>query len=290
MAKRISVVLGGDARELRVAERLIEIGYEVRIFGLEKLPNPPVPYSSSSHEAVRGAHWIIAPGPGINGDAIYAPFAAQTPILLDEALLAASNIIEGGLILGRSSNTVREVQKKMGFKVIESKDERYMAIANSTTVAEGLIQLLIEKTNRTLREYRYAVLGYGATGTAFTDVLLAMKCEVDVVTRSKLGQERAKQLGASAHAWEDRLEVMANKEIVINTVPDAGTIPASYYDRLKNCMIFDIASPPGGMNHDEIANSGLNVVWARGLGNRAPMSTGDTRFNFIEEVLRLHDK
>lgn len=290
MAKRISAVLGGDARELRVAERLIEIGHEVRIFGLEKLPNPPVPYSASSLEAVRNAHWIIAPAPGISGDAIFAPFAGQTPILLNEELLAASNIVEGGLILGRASKTVLEVQKKMGFKVIESKDERHMAVANSTTVAEGLLRLLIEKTNRTLREYSYVVLGYGATGAAFVDVLLAMKCHVDVVTRSKIGQERAKQMGATAHGWDERISVMARKEIVINTVPDTGTIPISAYDRLKNCMIFDIASPPGGLNHEEDANSGLNIVWARGLGNRAPVSTGDIRFNFIQEVLRLHDK
>lgn len=290
MARRISAVLGGDARELRVAERLIEIGHEVRIFGLEKLPNPPVPYSASSLEAVRNAHWIIAPAPGISGDAIFAPFAEQSPILLNEELLAASNIGEGGLILGRASKTVLEVQKKMGFKVIESKDERHMAVANSTTVAEGLLRLLIEKTNRTLREYSYVVLGYGATGAAFVDVLLAMKCNVDVVTRSKIGQERAKQMGAPAHGWDERISVMAGKEIVINTVPDTGTIPISAYDRLKNCMIFDIASPPGGLNHEEDANSGLNIVWARGLGNRAPVSTGDIRFNFIQEVLRLHDK
>lgn len=290
MAKRISAVLGGDARELRVAERLIEIGHEVRIFGLEKLPNPPVPYSASSLEAVRNAHWIIAPAPGISGDAIFAPFAGQTPILLNEELLTASNIVGGGLILGRASKTVLEVQKKMGFKVIESKDERHMAVANSTTVAEGLLRLLIEKTNRTLREYSYVVLGYGATGAAFVDVLLAMKCNVGVVTRSKIGQERAKQLGATAHGWDERISVMAGTEIVINTVPDTGTIPISAYDRLKNCMIFDIASPPGGLNHEEDANSGLNIVWARGLGNRAPVSTGDIRFNFIQEVLRLHDK
>jgi dipicolinate synthase subunit A len=288
MGKTISVILGGDARELRIAERLLEIGHEVRIFGLEKLPNPPVPYSSTAIEAVTDAQWLICPGPGINGDALYAPFATNGPILLDEALLSASNVIAGGLILGKASKTVLEVQKKLNFKVIESKDERHLVIANSTTVSEGLIKLLIENTPRTLREYKYTILGYGATGAAFTDFLIALGCEVTVAARSKVAQERARQCGAQPIAWDDRLTAMKGSQIVINTVPDVEAVSKVFYPELKNVMIVDIASPPGGMDHDLDEKSGLNIIWGRGLGNRAPHSTGDIRFGFIEEVLKAN--
>ena len=288
MAKTVSVILGGDARELRIAERLLEIGHEVRIFGLEKLPNPPVPYSATAIEAVTGAQWLICPGPGINGDALYAPFAGNGPLLLDEALISASDVASGGLILGKASKTVLEVQKKLNFKVIESKDERHLVIANSTTVSEGLIKLLIENTPRTLREYTYTILGYGATGAAFTDYLLALGCTVTVAARSKVAQERSRQRGATPCDWDNRLTAMAQSDIVINTVPDVDAIAERFYPELKKALIVDIASPPGGMNHDLDEKSGLRIIWGRGLGNRAPHSTGDTRFGFIQEVLKAN--
>lgn len=288
--KKIAAILGGDARELRVAERLMEIGFEVRIFGLEKLPNPPVSYSPSAEAAVDGAHWIIAPAPGINGDAIFSPFAGQSPILLVESLMAKAKLQEGGLILGRASKSVQEASEKLGFLVVESKDERHLAIANSTTVAEGLIRLLIEKTNRNLRDYKYVLTGYGATGVAITDLLLAMKCRVEVVTRNLMSQERAHQLGATITSWEQRVEAMKRAEIIINTAPDTETIPASAFSSLVGRIVFDIASPPGGLDHSAVEASGLNVVWARGLGNRAPVSSGDIRFGFIKQILDRYTK
>jgi dipicolinate synthase subunit A len=289
MPKRVIAILGGDARELRVAERLMDMGHEVRIYGLEKLPNPPVPYSATAAGAVAGAHWVIAPAPGISGDAIFSPFAAQTPILLVEDLLKNTKISEGGLILGRSSASMNEASKNLKFRIIESKDERHLAVANSNTVAEGLLKQLIEKTDKTLREYTFSVLGYGATGVAITDVLLGLKAKVIVATRNKVAQERARQVGAIAYDWEQRLEAMINSDIIINTAPDTSTIQVADYKKLSGKMIVDIASPPGGMDHDKDAESGLNIVWARGLGNRAPTSTGDIRFGFIKEVLDTHD-
>jgi len=288
MSKTVSAILGGDARELRIAERLLEIGHEVRIFGLEKLPNPPVPYSATALEAVTGAHWLICPGPGINGDALFAPFAGSGPILLDEALITASDVKTGGLILGKASKTVIDVQKKLNFKVIESKDERHLVIANSTTVSEGLLKLLIENTPRTLREYKYTILGYGATGAPFTDFLIALGCKVTVAARTKVAQERARQCGATPIDWDDRLSAMKESEIIINTVPDVEAISKTFYPELKHAMIVDIASPPGGMDHDFDEKSGLRIIWGRGLGNRAPHSTGDIRFGFIDQVLKAN--
>ncbi len=289
MPKRIIAILGGDARELRVAERLIQMGHEVRIYGLEKLPNPPVPFSATALAAVSGAHWVIAPAPGITGDAIFAPFAAQTPILLVEDLLKNSKISEGGLILGRASSSVISAAEKLNFRVIESKDERHLAVANSNTVAEGLLKILIEKTDKTLREYTFSVLGYGATGTAITDVLLALKGNVIVATRNKVALERARQVGAKTIPWDERLKAMLESDIIINTAPDTSAIEFINYEQLKSKMIVDIASPPGGMNHEKDVEAGLNIIWARGLGNRAPTSTGDIRFGFIKEVLDTYD-
>lgn len=288
MHPRSIAVLGGDARELRVAERLQRLGHEVRLFGVEGLPNPPVPLSATSQEAVAGATWVICPAPGVNGDQLYAPFAAAQ-VLLDEPLLAASDVIGGGLIMGRASATVRDLQERMGFRVSETKDERHLAIANATSVSEGVLRLLIERTDRTLREHRIVVVGYGATGAAITDSLLGARCQPVVVARNKLALERARQVGAVPTPYDERVEAMAAADIVINTVPDTSAIPPAAFPRLASALVVDIASPPGGMDHAAARATGIDLEWARGLGSRAPKSSGDIRFHFIEDVLRVHD-
>jgi dipicolinate synthase subunit A len=288
MPSRSIAVLGGDARELRIAERLQQLGHDVRLFGVEDLPRPPVPLSATSHEAVAAATWVICPGPGIDGDRLYAPFAAA-PVLLDEPLLAASDVTRGGLILGRASATVRALQERMGFRVVETKDERHLAIANATSVSEGLLRLLIERTDRTLREHRIVVIGYGATGAAITDSLLGARCQPVVVARNKLALERARQVGAIPTPYDGRVGAMATADIVINTVPDTGAIPPEAFARLGSALVVDIASPPGGVDHEAARSAGVDLEWARGLGSRAPRSSGDIRFRFIEDVLREHD-
>jgi dipicolinate synthase subunit A len=285
----VIAVLGGDARDLHVAERLAELGHEVRVSGLERLPgSPSVEYSPTPQQAVAGANWLVCPAPGVDGDRLYAPFAAR-PVVLDRELLETSEIVRGGLILGRASATVREEQARMGFRLVETKDERHMAIANATSVAEGLLRLLIERTDRNLREYRTAVVGYGATGAAITDMLLALRCRTVVVARNKQQLERARQLGAEAASYEGRAETFASCDIVLNTVPATDAIPASAFPRLGDTLVVDIASPPGGMDHDAAAANGVDVVWARGLGSRAPRSSGDIRFDFVKDVLHRSD-
>lgn len=285
MGSHIVAVLGGDERDLWVAERLRDAGYGVRTFGLDGLPEPVIPPSPSAKEAVTGADWLVCPAPGIDGDNLYAPFASD-PVVLDASLIEASNVLDGGLILGRTSATVREAQRRLGFRVFESKDERHLAIANATSVSEGLVRLLIERTDRVLREHRIAVVGYGATGAAIVDSLVGLRCQPVVVARNKQALERAHQVGASPVQYDRRVEAMADSDIVINTVPDTAAIPSEAFTDLTSRLVVDIASPPGGMDHDAAKSAGVDVVWARGLGSRAPRSSGDIRFGYVLDVIR----
>jgi dipicolinate synthase subunit A len=280
-----TAVLGGDARELRIAERLVQRGHEVRVFGLDRLPDPPVALSPSSHAAVAGASWLICPAPGLDGDTLYAPFSSE-PVRLDEDLLAASDVTSGGLVLGRLSAGVRALQERMGFRVFETKDERHLAVANATSVSEGLLRLLIEQTDRTLREHRIAVIGFGATGGAIVDSLVGARCEPVVVARDLVALERARQLGGVPVPYDERVDAMASADIVINTVPHTSAIPPEAFARLGSALVVDIASPPGGVDHQAAQDAGVRLVWARGLGSRAPRSSGDIRFRYIEQVLR----
>ena len=75
---------------------------------------------------------------------------------------------------------------------------------------------------------------------------------------------------------------MAEARVVINTVPSPDAIPASAFPALHEAIVVDIASPPGGTDHQAARDHGLDITWARGLaGARAPLSAGDAQLRVI---------
>lgn len=220
---------------------------------------------------------------------VYAP-GSTSEVALDAGLLQESNAQQGGLVLGKATPTVQELADELGVAVFEMKEEAALAISNATSVAEAVVQLLVDLTDRILREHTFTVIGYGATGAAITDYLLAACCTVTVTARSPRDRARAVQRGASAVPYEDRSEALSSSDIAINTVPDADAVPQECFGGLRARAIVDIASPPGGLDHEKAIELGLPVTWARGLaGARAPESVGDAQLAFVRRAMAATD-
>jgi dipicolinate synthase subunit A len=280
-------VLGGDAREVYIAEQLTAKGHQVALFGASGDGDSRVEHPGSAQAAVKGASWIVCPSPGLGaGDRVYAPDCA-VPITLDQSLLTVSGASAGGLVLGRATPGVVSAARAAGVQLFEMKDDRSLAVANATAVAEALVALLIGKTQRVLPESRFLVIGYGATGAAITDALLGLACRVHVTARRPEHLERIRQRGAVPVAYPDRLQAMTSTDVVINTVPSPDAIPASAFPGLRAAVVMDIASPPGGTDHQAASDSGVDITWARGLaGARAPLSAGDAQLRIISNAMR----
>lgn len=278
-------VLGGDRREAHIAELLRAEGHEVARFpGDGEATSYRV--ASSPADAVDGVQWIVCPSPGLGpGDVVYAP-GCEVDIVLDRTLLERADAANGGLVLGASTPTLQIVTDALGIAVHEMKGERALAISNGTSVAEAVVALLVGMTDRLLREHRVVVIGYGATGAPITDYLLAACCHVVVACRSSAQRARAEQRGAATVAYEDRVGAILDADIVVNTVPDVEAVPSSCFGDLDRVRIVDIASPPGGLDHDAAPAAGVDVTWARGLaGKRAPLSVGETQFEFVKAAM-----
>ena len=282
-------VLGGDGREVHVAERLARDGHEAVCYGQRTVASNGVRVATTVGEAVRGTEWLILPSPGLNGDLIYAPDAPE-PIVLDGALLEESAAREGGVVMGRSTPKLDEIASRMGIQIFQLKDDPGLATRLSTGVAEGVVRLLIELTHRILREHRILVVGYGVTGAVIVDYLVAAHCAPHVAARHPRWLERARQCGATPVAYDDRAEAMAAADIIINTVPSTSAIPPEAFARLRDRLVVDIASPPGGLDHDAARSAGVQVHWPRGLaGGRAPLTAGDAQYAFIAKAIATRD-
>lgn len=282
-------VLGGDGREVHVAERLARDGHDAVCYGQAGVASNGVRVATSVAEAVRGTEWLVFPSPGLNGDLIYAPDAPE-PIVLDGALLEQSAAREGGVVMGRSTPKLDDIASRMRIQIFQLKDDPGLATRLSTGVAEGVIRLIIELTRRILREHRILVIGYGVTGAVIVDYLAAVHCIPQVAARRPRSLERARQCGAIPVAYDDRINAMAAADIIINTVPSTDAIPTEAFAELRDRIVVDIASPPGGLDHRAAQNAGVQVHWPRGLaGGRAPLTAGDAQYAFIAKAINARD-
>lgn len=287
MTRAPIAVIGGDEREHFIATSLAIAGHPVKVFaGARVDAHAEYQRAHSLEAAVKDAVWLICPYPGLGPrDEIYAP-ASAVPIRLDRELLGTSRVRSGGVILGRASPALRHVCDDLGIAVHEAKADSALAVQTATAVSEALLPVLVESSDRLLREHLFVVLGFGSTGFAITQMLLGLKCEVIVAARSKRDRERARQLGARPVDFEDRVEVMEGADIVINTVPDPVSVPIETGASRTTAKFLDIASPPGGMDHQALLGMGLDVSWLRALGGlRAPTSMAEAELGFIESVI-----
>ncbi len=283
------VVLGGDGREVHIAERLAQDGHESVRYGQASTESNGVHVALTLSHAIGGAEWLVLPSPGLNGDIVYAPDAPE-PIIIDRNLLQQSHAGAGGIVMGRSNQTLDEIASAMDIPIFQLKDDAGLATRLSTGVAEGVVRLLIEITRRILREHRILVVGYGVTGAVITDYLIAAHCVPQVAARHPRALERARQCGAIPVGYEDRIDEMSSCDIVINTVPSTDAIPAVAFSRMRGRIIVDIASPPGGVDHEAARAAGVEVHWPRGLaGGRAPLTAGDAQYAFIARAMASRD-
>lgn len=293
-------VLGGDAREVVMADLLCRDGFDVATHGLgpaacgllgpdDGLAGVARLEVSSVLEAVSGRRWLLCPAPGLGeGDVLYAPYA-RSPISLTEAMLRASSVDKGGIVLGRASSSLQALADALPTTLYQTKDDEALRVRVATSAAEGLLALLVGQTDKVLRDQRVLVLGYGATGAAIADRLVLLGARVTVAARREESLARAEQHGALPAAFDDRAAAMADATVIVNTVPSTSSMPLAVLRELDGCLVIDIASPPGGTDHAAAQAAGCPVTWIRGIaGERAPRTAGELQYRFVRRVIDSH--
>lgn len=200
-------------------------------------------------------------------------------------LLAASEAATGGLVLGRATPGVASAAKAAGIAVFEMKDDRALAVSNATAVAQALVGLLIGKTRRVLQDHRLLVIGYGATGAAFTGALLGLACAVRVTARrpEHLARGSAEPSRSATPCGCKRWPSPTSSSAPCRRPRRSRPRPSRTCGK---AVVLDIASPPGGIDHAAASASEINLTWARGLaGARAPLSAGDAQLRIITDAI-----
>lgn len=160
-----------------------------------------------------------------------------------------------------------------------NQSEQFQAV-NSRLTAEGTLQIIIERSKRSVADCYVFILGFGRTGAAVANILGKLDVAFDVASTSSV---------RPAHAFAKRVLAMNNfnfspYDVVINTVPSPIISDKELLSMKDDCVYIDLAS-----------KSAINLDYARYLSIDAdiypalpaktcPYSAAKAMFEYIEEV------
>lgn len=271
MGKIRIAIIGGDRRELVLAEQLRDKGFHISLCGFDSQPIAAAEYFSSPIEAARGAQAIILPMAGVKKDLTVHSLDQANPPKLDGAFFK-SLPAQTPVLIGWASAELKERFRAVRLVEVAKDDE--LAVLNSIPTAEGAIAIAMNETPVTLHGNKAMVIGFGRCGISLARMLGGVGAKVTVAARKAPDRARAAEMGFADCAIDELSEYVPSMAFIFNTVP-APVLTGPVLANARQCfVIVDIASG-GGTDFPAAADYGLKAILAPGLpGKVAPETAG----------------
>lgn len=277
-------IIGGDIRQIYLAQKLKKEGYEVKIAGLENIPQEIKNIQTSDVlGTLKDSDYIIFPVPvSRDNQNINAPFSTYS-IPINESLFSKleKKVVFGGIISPLISGV-----NNSNFNLKDYYSREDFMVLNAIPTAEGAIKILLNESKRTIFGSKCMVVGYGRIGKVISKLLKSMGADVTISCRNIRDISWAKLENFNVIDISKCREKL-NFDFVLNTVPAI----VLNYDNLKllnhNTTIIDVASAPGGVNKEDAQKLKIKIIEALGLpGKYFTESAGEIIAQTILKIIK----
>lgn len=286
MERRKYAVIGGDMRNLYLAELLKKDYQYVKIYGFDRSgkawasKNPPI------DSVLDGVQIIVGGIPFLTDeDYINLPCSEEKLKFSDVLDKIPENSL---LIAGRITQSTVEKLSKKNVKCIDIIKREEMAVLNAVPTAEGAVSILLQELPKTLMDSTILIVGYGRIGKILSRMFSGFGTEVWVAARKYSDLAWIEAQGFKPVPFPQIDRYIGDMDAVVNTVP-ALVITRDILKKARtDCYLLDLASVPGGIDFKAAKALNIKFNWALGLpGKVAPLTAGDiirkTIYNIIEE-------
>lgn len=270
--RRLNIwVLGGDLRQVKLAEALAEDEHSVHLFALgdERAAGAR---EERSLDGIGLADCVVLPLPVADGENLNAPLDRDRHALRRVlSALRPEQVVCGGLV----EPHVRAMAEDCGITIRDYLDREELAVLNAVPTAEGAIQLAMEELPITLWGSRALVVGFGRLGRVLAPRLSALGARVTVSARKYADLAWAESFGYGTEHTGALAGWLCGYDVIFNTVPRPVLGRAELADLKPGCLVVDLASRPGGVDLGAAGELGVKVLWALSLPGRvAPVTAG----------------
>ncbi len=281
-------VIGGDLRNMKLAETIASDGNQVSIFGFENAGFETfLEEISDLDSAIDDSQIVIGPLPCSNDNEILnTPFHKEKIYINEVFRKMKKNQL---FIAGRISDRINQMAKAYNVYTIDILEREEMAVLNCIPTAEGAIQIAMEELPVTLNGSKVLILGYGRLGKVLAKMLSGIGADVWAEARKYSDLAWMKAYGIKSIYINDLDKYLCEMDVIYNTIPSR-ILDGSRLEKLsRDCLVIDLASKPGGVDFDRAKALGIKVIWALSLpGKVAPVTAAgymkETIYNIIEEL------
>lgn len=275
MIERIAVI-GGDARQMWLAQALLRSGFRVRCVEVPGMDDEP----GGLYGALDGAQAVALPMPALTQN---GRIRSERSAGIDVDAVAQS-LTPGSVVFGGGLSRVRALLEARGLRVFDYLDDEALTVANAVPSAEGALEIAMRELPITLHGSRCLVIGYGRIGKALSARLHALHARVTVSARKPADRAAIESAGLRADRTGSYLHDLAQYDCIFNTVP-APVLREEHLRTLRpDCLLIDLASGSGGLA--ENAPPALHYIHALGLPGRcAPKTAAEALKTMILRTL-----
>ena len=285
--KRSFWIVGGDLRQIKLAELLLEDGHQVQTYAVEQRPDQGKLPGTDTLRGIEEADCVILPLPVMAEHGILNSKLSDRRVPLQ---MIFQNLRPGQLVCaGKAPPEVRAMAEQAEVVFFDYFAREELEIANAVPTVEGAIQIAMEELPTTLFGIRALVLGFGRLGKLLAHRLKGLGANVTVAARSYGDLAWIEAYGYQSERMEQLDGWLGGYQLVINTVPARVLDRVRLADLDEGTLVIDLASKPGGVDLRAAGELGITVIWALSLpGKVAPVTAGaaikSTIYNMLQEA------
>ncbi|WP_126426482.1 dipicolinate synthase subunit DpsA [Brevibacillus marinus] len=279
--------IGGDARQLEVIKKCIQLHASVTLIGYDNLESS---FSGATKkpltpDVLKDADALILPIVGTDDEGYVESIFCSQPLHLAEEH-AASLKKDCVVYTGMAKPYLRSLLARQRISLVELLDRDDIAIYNSIPTVEGALMMAIQNTDITIHGSQVIVLGLGRTGMSLARALHGLGARVRVGARRPDHLARVYEMGLTPFHISELKERVADVDIIFNTIPHLVITAEVIAQMRQTALIIDLASKPGGTDFQFAERCGIKALLAPGLpGIVAPKTAGQIIANTVTRLI-----
>lgn len=286
MYRRKFAIIGGDMRNVCLAELLKKDYQFVEIYGFEKSGRPWATTNPSLDFVLDGARVIVGGIPLLSENNYLETPLSNERIVISEVIEKTPK--DSLFIAGKIPDIIKSQLNNKNVKCVDILTREEMAVLNAVPTSEGAIHILIKELPMTLMDSRVLILGYGRIGKILAKMLQSFGADTWVAARKYSDIAWIEAQGIKPVAMHQLSRYVSDMDAIVNTAPSLLLTRDILKKTRNSCLLLDLASSPGGIDFEAAEAFGLKTIWAMGIpGKTAPLTAGDiirrTVYNIIEE-------
>ena len=294
MSKKYTfAILGGDKRQMVVAEHLLSLGPEVRIYGMPDSSVAGGEACFSLKKAVMGSDIVLLPLPASRDgkNLNVGTLRDSEDITLDEIIDCCSQNGNSLILGGMLRQDFCQHANEKGIEAVDFYHDEALQRKNALPSAEGAIMVAMQNTDRVFCGMNVLICGYGRIGKIIAKKASLLGADVTVVARR---DEVLCEIAMEGHTAvrfsevDSFVDAINSCDVIFNTVP-GNVINGNILRSISNLPLYiEIASSPGGIDASAARDRGMRIVYAPSLpGKYAPASAGVYIYETIIDLLKI---